>query len=140
MQQKTIVCITMGVGKIFSKGGPVRDFPKIFSRGGPKVVKFGFYPSKLKKQPFFLIISKSKGGQGSLPPFPTPMCITKVKIEIGKKRNRKPASIINSRTTTIQCTSSFHIQFALFRHYITGVAKLRLASRMRLFEPFHAAL
>jgi len=29
---------------------------RIFYRGGPKVVKFGFYPSKLKKQPFLLII------------------------------------------------------------------------------------
>jgi len=27
-----------------------------------KVVKLGFYLSKLKKQPFLLIISKSKGG------------------------------------------------------------------------------
>jgi len=43
----------MGVGKIFSRGGgAVRDFPKIFSRGRPKVVKFGFYLSKLKKNFF----------------------------------------------------------------------------------------
>jgi len=33
----------------FFQGGPVGDFPKDFSRVGPKVVKFGFYPSKLKK-------------------------------------------------------------------------------------------
>jgi len=41
----------MGVGRIFSMGGAVEDFPKIFSRGA-KVVKFGLYPAKLKKNPF----------------------------------------------------------------------------------------
>jgi len=40
----------------------VGDFPKFFP-GGPKVVKFVFYPSKLKKQHFLLIISKSSGSQ-----------------------------------------------------------------------------
>ena len=66
--------LDMGVGRIFSRGGAVRDFPKIFSRGGPKVVKFGFYPSKLKKQPFFANSFKIQGGQGPpLPPLPTPM-------------------------------------------------------------------
>ena len=29
--------------------GPVGDLAKYFFQGGPKVVKFGFYPSKLKK-------------------------------------------------------------------------------------------
>jgi len=42
----------MGVGRIFSKGGSVGDFPKVFSSGGEKVVKFGFYPSKLKNNIF----------------------------------------------------------------------------------------
>jgi len=60
----------MGVGRIFSREGPVGDFPKIFSREGPKVVKFVFYHPKLKKQPFLLIISKSRGGLG--PPFRRP--------------------------------------------------------------------
>ena len=49
---------------------------RIFSRGGPKVVKFVFYPSKFKKQPFLLIISKSRRGPRpppALPPLPTPM-------------------------------------------------------------------
>jgi len=45
----------------FSKGGAVGDFPNFFP-GGPKVVKFGFYSSKLKKQPFLLIVSNSRGG------------------------------------------------------------------------------
>jgi len=62
----------MGVGRIFSAGGAVGDFPKIFSRGGPKVVKFGFYPSKLKKQPFLLIITKSRGAKA--PPDPPFRC------------------------------------------------------------------
>jgi len=41
-------------------------FPKIFP-GGPKVVKFGFYPWKLKKQPFFANNFKIQG-----PPCPPP--------------------------------------------------------------------
>jgi len=35
--------------------------------GGDKLVKFSFNPSKLKKQPFLLIISKSRGGQAPPP-------------------------------------------------------------------------
>jgi len=58
------ICVpTMGVGRIFSSGGP-------------KVVKFGFYPSKLKKQPSFANNFKIQGGQG--PPFPTPMIPTTI--------------------------------------------------------------
>ena len=59
----------MGVGRIFSRGSPVGDFPKIFSRGWPKVVLFGFYPSKMKKQPFFANNFKI---QGRARPFPGP--------------------------------------------------------------------
>jgi len=33
-----------GVGRIFSRGGPVGDFPKIFPRGGPKAVNLVFNP------------------------------------------------------------------------------------------------
>ena len=44
-----------------------------FFPGGPKVVKIGLYPSKLKKQPFLLIISKSNGGLCPPCPLPTPM-------------------------------------------------------------------
>jgi len=55
--------LSIGVGGIFSSGEPVGDFPKIFSRGGPKVVKFVFHPSKLKKQPFFANTFKIQGGQ-----------------------------------------------------------------------------
>ena len=60
-----------GRRKDFFQGGPVGDFPKIFSRGGQKWwVKFGFYPSKLKKQPFFANNFKIQGGKGPplLPP------------------------------------------------------------------------
>jgi len=52
----------MGVGRIFSRGGGSRGFSLNVFQGGAKVVKFVFYPSKLKKQPFLLIISKSTGG------------------------------------------------------------------------------
>jgi len=50
----------------FFPGGSVGDFPKIFSRGGPKVVKFVFYPSKLKKQPFFANNFKIRGALAPL--------------------------------------------------------------------------
>ena len=66
---------SMGVGRTFSRGWPVGDFPKIFA-GGIKSGEICFFPSKLKKQPFLLIISKSREGRGlgtPLPPLPTPM-------------------------------------------------------------------
>jgi len=56
----------------FFPGGS-RDFPKFFSSGGPKVVKFGFYLSKLKKQPLFANNFKIQGGQSTpYPPFRRP--------------------------------------------------------------------
>jgi len=55
----------------FFPGGLVGDFPKFISRGGSKVVKFGFHPSKLKKQPFFANNFKIQGWPS--PPLPTPM-------------------------------------------------------------------
>jgi len=67
-----LIEVCMGVGRIFSRRGPAGDFPKIFS-GGQKVVKFGFYPSKLKKQPFFASNFKIQGVTRSPDPFPTPM-------------------------------------------------------------------
>jgi len=59
----------MGVGRIFSffQGGTWGFSQNIF-QGVQKVVKLGFHPSKLKKQPLLLIISKSRGGQAPLPP------------------------------------------------------------------------
>ena len=52
---------------------PVEGFLPFFP-GGPKVLKFSFYPSKLKQQSFLLIISKSRGVQSPpLSPLPTPM-------------------------------------------------------------------
>ena len=54
----------------FFPGGAVGDFPQIFFQGRPNVVKFVFYPSKLKKQPFFANNFKIQGGQG--PPFRRP--------------------------------------------------------------------
>jgi len=58
----------MGVGKIFSRREQWGIFPNFF-QGGPKVVKFDFYPSKLKKQPFLANNFKIQEGQRpSLPP------------------------------------------------------------------------
>jgi len=54
----------MGVGWIFYREGPLVDFYKNFSRVEPKVVKFDFSYSKLRKQLFFLKFSKSRGGLG----------------------------------------------------------------------------
>ena len=64
----------MGVGRIFSRGGTVGDFPKMFSSRGHKAVKIVFYPSKMKKQPFFANNFKIQGGFG--PPVPKPMLRT----------------------------------------------------------------
>jgi len=43
-------------------------FSPIFFQRGPKVVKFGFYPSKLKKELYLLTISKFRGGPRLPPP------------------------------------------------------------------------
>ena len=65
MRSSTVV---MGVARILYMGGPVGDCPKFFSRGVSKVVKFVFYPSKLKKQPFIAKDFKIQGGKS--PPCP----------------------------------------------------------------------
>jgi len=52
--------------------GASRVFSQNFFQGGAKVVKFGFYPSKLKKL-FLLTISQSGWGtRPPCPPFPWP--------------------------------------------------------------------
>ena len=56
----------MCVGRIFP-GGPLGHFPKTYPEG-PKVVKFVFSHSKLRKYLFLLNFSKSRVGQGPLPP------------------------------------------------------------------------
>jgi len=68
-----------GRRKDFFQGVPVRNFLKNLSKGGPKVVKFGFYSSKLKKQPFFAKHFRIHGGQG--PPFRRPCLQTETKSE-----------------------------------------------------------
>jgi len=45
--------LCMGVGRNFSRG-PLVDFSNKFFYGGPKMVKFVFYHSKLRKQHFLL--------------------------------------------------------------------------------------
>ena len=68
---------TMGVGRIFSRGGVSRGLSQNFFQGGPKVVKFGFYPSKLRKTSFFANNFKIQGGPNpSAPPFRRP-CTTR---------------------------------------------------------------
>jgi len=51
-----------GVGRIFSRGG-TRVFFQNFSRGWPKVVKFVYSVSNLRKQPFFAEIFKFQAGK-----------------------------------------------------------------------------
>jgi len=70
----------MGVGMIFSRWGPIVDFPSgsinDFSRGTPKVVKLQFTQTKLRKLPFFAenLIGKCKisKSRGCKTPLPTP--------------------------------------------------------------------
>ena len=53
------VLVCMGVGGNFSKGGGTSGFFQKFFYGRPKVVKFVFYHSKLRKQHFLLKFSNS---------------------------------------------------------------------------------
>jgi len=62
-----VVEMVMGIGRIFSRGATTGFFLN-FSRGRPKVVKFVFYRSKLRKK-FLLKISKSMGAKPPCPPF-----------------------------------------------------------------------
>jgi len=55
-----------GRRKDFFQGGHQVIFPK-FLQGGPKVVKFVFSHSKLRKQPFLPKCSKSRGAKALLP-------------------------------------------------------------------------
>jgi len=65
------MCDTMGVGIIFFQG----DFSKIFP-GGPKVVKFVFSLTELRKQPFFAkIFTIQRTLVLPYPPFRRP-CVT----------------------------------------------------------------
>jgi len=57
----------MGVGRIFSRGGQWGIFPNFFPGGGESG-EIWFYPSKLKKQPFFANNFKIQGG--AIPPLP----------------------------------------------------------------------
>jgi len=57
----------MGVGRIFP-GVASRGFSQNFFPGGTKVVKFVFYPSKLKKQRFFANNFKIQGARTPAPP------------------------------------------------------------------------
>ena len=63
---------TMGVGWIFSRGGPVGDFPKIFSRG-VKRGEIWFLPLEIEKTTFFANNFKIQGARPLLdPPFRRP--------------------------------------------------------------------
>jgi len=53
----------------FFQGWAMRGFCQIFSSGWPKVVKFVFYHSKLRKQLFLLTFSKSRGSLAPCPSF-----------------------------------------------------------------------
>jgi len=67
------------VGRVFPGGGePLGDFSKIFL-WGPKVVKFVFAHSKLRKQPFFAEIFKTQGAQA---PLPTPMEVSRMLLTL----------------------------------------------------------
>jgi len=68
----------MGVGRIFPGGGHEEIFQN-FSRGA-KSGEIFLSHSKLRKQPFLLTISKSKGSFGR--PFPTPIFKTGTSVEL----------------------------------------------------------
>jgi len=62
----------MGVGRIFSRGGPLGDFFYIFPEGG-KSDEIWFLPLKTKKTTFFAENVKIQGDKAPLPPLLTPM-------------------------------------------------------------------
>ena len=62
----------MGVGRIYSRVGPLGNFSKFFPEG-PKVAKFVFSHPKLRKQPFLLKISKYRGPRPPCSALPTPI-------------------------------------------------------------------
>ena len=63
----------MGVGKIFSREGPLGDFPKLF-QGGTQNGEICFFPTQNKQNNVFLLeISNSMGAGTHLPSLPTPM-------------------------------------------------------------------
>jgi len=66
----SIRAASIGVRRIFSKGGGSKGFSQNFFQGA-KSGEIWFLPLEIaKKQPFLLIISKSRVGQGPLcPPF-----------------------------------------------------------------------
>jgi len=53
------VCLCAWASEGFYPGGALVDFSNSFSKGAPKVVKFIFYLSKLRKQHFLLKFSNS---------------------------------------------------------------------------------
>ena len=57
-------------------------FTVVHFPGGDKVVKFGFHASKLKKQPFLLIISKSRGQPPLPPPFRSPCILLDIGLNL----------------------------------------------------------
>ena len=73
-QNEDCTPLAMGVRRNLPREGPLGDFSKILLEG-PKVVKFIFSHSKLRKQPF-LTFFKIQGGQDPPCPLPTPMSLT----------------------------------------------------------------
>ena len=66
-QNEDCTPLAMGVRRNLPREGPLGDFSKILL-GGPKVVKFIFSHSKLRKQPFFDIFQNPRGPRPPLPP------------------------------------------------------------------------
>ena len=89
----------------FFPGGATRGFFQILSREWPKVVKFVFSHSKLRKQPFLLKISKYRGGQGPLCPLFWCPC-----------SQAWPSSLINFRKLNRAATKTWHCRFYGWTH------------------------
>ena len=108
-------------------GGALGDLSKIFV-GGPKVVKFDFSHSKLRKQPFLLKFSKSRGPRPPCRPFRHPcLYICNVCEFLGTNYcipKRWPMGLLQKSLPPLAQTSSYatgcpplrvsHLGFALF--------------------------
>ena len=67
--------VCMGVGRIFSRGGALRDFSKVFPGRGQKWWNLIFAPRNWKNN-LFCWNFQNQGDQSPLSPLPTPMRVS----------------------------------------------------------------
>ena len=140
----------MGVGTIFSRGASRGFSQNFFQGGGTKVVKFCFYPSKLKKQPFFAHDFKIQcRGKASLPtpmnvsilPWASVFVVTSRRLPIGSlpSQQAKRELKVNYNNETLPfCSEPKYLGITLdrsltYRRHLESLRK-KLTSRVALLR------